>query len=462
MDQRTQHLLTAPALPLLVKLSVPSSLAFIVQSTVSLTEVWYVGQLGSTPLAAMALVFPMLMLMQMLSAGALGNAVSSAIARALGAGDKARAEQLMWHGLVLAVAGPAALLVAFLISGRFFLSLLGGSGPILELALTYSGVLFGGSVSIWIMGVASAIFRGLGDMKYPARMMIIGSVIQVPLSGALILGYFGAPQLGLLGAAISVIATCALMAVVIINTLIRAPLQANLRLDQCQFSRQHFYDIGRVALPASLSPLSTVTTILVLTGLVGQFGEQALAGYGIGSRIEFLMSSLIFGIGAAMTSLVGMSIGARDADRAEKIGWTGAGMSFVLGGVIGCLLAVFPHVWIPIFTDDPMVYETAKGFIQIVGPCLALHGVGWALYFASQGAGAMRGPVTALIARPVVAIGVAFFLLGTLNWGMTGIFIGAVSGMLVYTVIITASIQRGAWRRQIPAQKTQAQSPSPS
>jgi Na+-driven multidrug efflux pump len=291
----------------------------------------------------------------------------------------------------------------------------------------------------------------LGDMKYPARMMIIGSVMQVPLSGALILGYFGAPQLGLLGAAISVIATCALMAIVIINRLTRAPLQANLRLDQCRFSREHFYDIGRVALPASLSPLSTVTTILVLTGLVGQFGEQALAGYGIGSRIEFLMSSLIFGIGAAMTSLVGMSIGARDADRAEKIGWTGAGMSFVLGGVIGCLLAVFPHIWIPIFTDDPMVYITAKGFIQVVGPCLALHGVGWALYFASQGAGAMRGPVTALIARPVVAIGVAFFLLDTLNWGMTGVFIGAVSGMLVYTAVITASIKGGAWRRQIPS-----------
>ena len=73
MDQRTQYLLTAPALPLLTQLSVPSSVAFIVQSTVSLTEVWYVGQLGSTPLAAMALVFPMLMLMQMLSVGALGT-----------------------------------------------------------------------------------------------------------------------------------------------------------------------------------------------------------------------------------------------------------------------------------------------------------------------------------------------------------------------------------------------------
>ena len=113
MDQRTEHLLTAPALPLLVSLSIPSSIAFIVQSTVSLTEVWYVGQLGSTPLAAMALVFPMLMLMQMLSVGALGNAVSSAIARALGAGDRDRAEQngklmfiyqaysafKLWHGI---------------------------------------------------------------------------------------------------------------------------------------------------------------------------------------------------------------------------------------------------------------------------------------------------------------------------------------------------------------------------
>lgn len=451
MDQRTQYLLTAPALPLLTTLSIPSSVAFIVQSTVSLTEVWYVGQLGSTPLAAMALVFPMLMLMQMLSTGALGNAVSSAIARALGAGDKDRAEQLMWHGLALAVLGPIVLLIAFLISGKFFLSLLGGTGEILDLAFAYSAMLFAGSVTIWLMGVASSIFRGLGDMKYPARMMIVGSLLQVPLSGALVLGYFGAPKLGLFGAAVSVTVTCGLIAAVMLLRLVKAKLPANLRLSSLKFRKYHFQDIGRVALPASLSPITTVTTILVLTGLVGQFGEEALAGYGIGSRIEFLMSSLIFGIGATMTSLVGMSIGARDADRAEEIGWTGAGMSFVLGGGIGTLLAVFPHLWIPIFTDDAMVYETAKGFIQIVGPCLAIHGVGWAIYFASQGAGAMRGPLVALIARPVVAIGTAFFLLGPMDLGMTGIFIGAVGGMFAYTAIVTASMKGGAWRRQIPA-----------
>ena len=316
----------------------------------------------------------------------------------------------MWHGLALAVLGPIVLLIAFLISGKFFLSLLGGTGEILDLAFAYSAMLFGGSVTIWLMGVASSIFRGLGDMKYPARMMIVGSLLQVPLSGALVLGYFGAPKLGLFGAAVSVTVTwphsrCDPLASRESN------LPANLRLSSLKF-QVSLPGHRTCRTPASLSPITTVTTILVLTGLVGQFGEEALAGYGIGSRIEFLMSSLIFGIGATMTSLVGMSIGARDADRAEEIGWTGAGMSFVLGGGIGTLLAVFPHLWIPIFTDDAMVYETAKGFIQIVGPCLAIHGVGWAIYFASQGAGAMRGPLVALIARPVVAIGTAFFLLG--------------------------------------------------
>ena len=202
-------------------------MAFIVQSTVSLTEVWYVGQLGSTPLAAMALVFPMLMLMQMLSVGALGNAVSSAIARALGAGDQARAEELMWHGLILAVLGPIVLLIAFLISGRFFLSLLGGTGEILELAFAYSAMLFGGGVTIWIMGVASSIFRGSGRHALPrpdddCRLTNSSSAV-----GRLSAGIFWCSEARLICAAVSVIATSAVMAVIILLRLASAKLPAN-------------------------------------------------------------------------------------------------------------------------------------------------------------------------------------------------------------------------------------------
>lgn len=451
MDQRTQHILTAPPLPLLLRFSAPNSFAFLVQSTVSLTEVWFIGQLGKESLAAIALVFPLLMFMQMISTGAFGGAVTSAIARALGAGDTDRAERLIWQALTMAFSGALVLLLIFLAIGEPFLRSLGGTGDILEMAYAYSLMLFVGGAGIWFVGVVGAIFRGMGDMRYPATMMVIGSLIQVPVSGALVLGYFGAPQLGLLGAAVSVVVTSSLMSFVMLSRLIWGKTPIKLRLSQFDLRQRDTVDIGRVALPACLSPVSTVTTILVLTAIVGRFGPEALAGYGIGSRIEFLMSALIFGIGAAMTSIVGMSVGAGKFERAEQIGWVGAGISALLGGVIGIGLAVFPEAWIPLFSDDPVVFNTAKSFMQIVGPCLALHGVGWSLYFASQGAGAMRAPVMALVTRPTVAILSTIALIKYADLGLYGVYIGSVAGMAAYSLILVYALKAGAWRRRVMA-----------
>ena len=120
MDDHTSKLLHGPPLPLLLKMAAPNSLAFVVQAGVSIAEVWFVGRLGSASLAAIALVFPMLMLMQTLSGGAMGGAVASAVARAMGAGDFARGERLIWHALILALAGSALLLGLFVIAGETF------------------------------------------------------------------------------------------------------------------------------------------------------------------------------------------------------------------------------------------------------------------------------------------------------------------------------------------------------
>ena len=164
----------------------------------------------------------------------------------------------------------------------------------------------------------------MGDMRFPAMMMVTNAIIQVPVSICLVVGAFGLPQLGVPGAAVSAVLVSALISFIMLlrlgfgNTLIKLRLHTHL------FSPDLFADIMRVAAPASLSPLLTVSTIISLTAIVGSFGESALAGYGIGSRIEFLMIPLIFGLGAAMTSLVGMSIGAGDQARAERIGWIGS------------------------------------------------------------------------------------------------------------------------------------------
>ena len=446
MDQRTQQLLTAPAMPLLLSMSAPNSVAFLIQASVSMAEVWFIGRLGSASLAAIALVFPLLMLFQTLSGGAMGGAVASAIARALGAGDLQRAETLIWHALALAAMGAVALLVVFLLAGSEFLRFLGGSGLVLEQALSYSYVLFFGGIFVWLVGVVSAVFRGMGNMRFPAAMMILSAFVQVPLSGLLITGAFGAPKLGVMGAAVSAVISSILLAAVMLIRLAGDSGQIRLTKPAAVFRRHHFADILQVALPASLSPLLTVATIIILTAIVGRFGEQALAGYGIGSRIEFLLIPLVFGIGASMTSLVGVGIGAGDIKRAEHIGTVGGLGAAGLAGGIGLILAVQPELWIPYFSQDPVVQDAATRYIQIVGPWFAFYGLGLVLYFGSQGAGAMGWPVVALSLRAVICVGGAVLLTESFDTGIDGVFYAVALSMVAYGVIMFCAIKLGAWR----------------
>jgi O-antigen/teichoic acid export membrane protein len=291
MDDRSKQMLTGPPIPLLVKMSAPNSLAFLIQASVSMAEIWFIGRLGSLSLAAIALVFPLLMLTQTLSGGAMGGAVASAIARALGAGDLARAENLIWHAIALAGAGSLLLLALFLLVGDRFLGFMGGTGEILEQAIGYSLILFTGGICLWLVGVVSAVFRGMGNMRFPAAMMALSAILQIPLSGAMILGAFGLPGLGISGAAISAIVSALLLSAVMLLHLASGSGAIRLRLSALRFRKELFDDILGVALPGSISPVLTVLTIVLLTAFVGRFGEEALAGYGIGSRIEFLMIS---------------------------------------------------------------------------------------------------------------------------------------------------------------------------
>jgi len=448
MDDRTRHLLTAAPIPLLARMSAPNSMAFFIAAGVSMTEVWFVGQLGSSSLAAIALVFPLLMLTQTLSGGAMGGAVASAVARALGAGDRQRAEQLIWHALALAVLGALLLLILFLLVGVPFLRFLGGSGDILKQAENYCLVLFSGGVFLWFMGVVSAVYRGMGDMKFPALVMAASALVQVPLSGALVLGAFGAPQLGIVGAAVSAVVTTCLLSGVMRGRLVVGHTVIKIRRARFGFEARHFQEILKVALPASLSPVLTVTSIICLTAIVGRFGEQALAGYGIGSRIEFLLIPLVFGIGASMTSLVGMSIGAGDIERGEQISWLGGMGSALLAGAIGIGLALFPDLWIPVFTEDPVVQAAARQYIQIVGPCFAFQGLGLSLYFACQGAGAMLWPVVSLVLRVLVAVGGALVLVNLTDWGLASVFYSAGLGMALYGIIMASALKWGALRQR--------------
>ena len=447
MDNRTQEFLTQPVMPLLIRMSAPNTIAFFIQSIVVLTEVWFISKLGINSLAAVALSFPLLMITQTMSGGALGGAITSAVARSMGANDIERAEKLIWHSIIISLGGAVTFLLFFLLFGKQLLFILGGRGDILQQSYMYCSVLFFGGLILWLSGSLSAVLRGMGNMRFPATLMVCASFLQVFLSGGFILGWFGFPQIGVPGAAVATLISAGLMVTIITLKLISKSVPVKLRINRFILSKSLFDNIFEVALPASVSPLLTVGTILVLTGLVGTFGAEALAGYGIGSRVEFLMIPLIFGIGTAMTSIVGANIGAQNIERAEKVGIYGGSTAGIVSIFIGLTLAIFPDVWIQFFTDDLKAYEVTKQYIQIVGPFYIFQGVGLSLYFASQGANAMKWPTIATIARFLIAsIGgaVSIYWFG---FGIESIFFSSSLAMMIFGAMIFISIKRGAWRK---------------
>jgi Na+-driven multidrug efflux pump len=219
-----------------------------------------------------------------------------------------------------------------------------------------------------------------------------------------------------------------------------------LNFSRLSFKKDLFKDIFNVALPASLSPFFTVGTILALTGLVGQFGESALAGYGIGSRVEFLMIPLVFGIGTAMTTMVGTNMGAKNIERSEHIGFLGGMFAGALSGFIGLILALTPDLWINLFASDEATYLVTKQYIQIVGVCYLFQGLGLSIYFASQGASAMKWPIVATVVRFIVAALGGWMTINYFSLGLNGIFYSAAAGMTLFGLIILISLKLGAWR----------------
>ncbi|HEX7384994.1 MAG TPA: MATE family efflux transporter, partial [Burkholderiaceae bacterium] len=197
MSAPTSPLLAAPIAPTLARLAAPGIVLALFQTAVSVADTYYVGRLGTESLAGLALVFPMVMLLQMTSAGAMGGGVSSAVARALGAGHRDSARTLVVHGLAIGIGGGLAFTLLLLVFGRDLYRLLGGRGESLEQALAYSDLLFSGAVLVWLANTLASVLRGSGNTLTPALAFAGAALVQIPLSGALTLGWGPFPRLGI-------------------------------------------------------------------------------------------------------------------------------------------------------------------------------------------------------------------------------------------------------------------------
>jgi Na+-driven multidrug efflux pump len=399
-------LLTSPILPTLLKLALPNVVAMFGTTLVAVAETSYIGRLGIEPLAAIAIVFPFVMLTQMMSAGAMGGGVSSAISRALGAGDRERAANLALHAAMIGVCGGVFFTVTMLLFGRPFFILLGGRGGVLEQALQYSQVLFSGAISIWLVNTLSSVLRGTGDMRLPSATLIGVAVVQIVAGGALGLGLAGLPQLGMRGIAAGQLIAFSLGAIFLAWILVSGRSRLALDFRAFRFQRPMFVDILKVGAISCVAPVQSVLSILIFTKILAGYGTATLAGYGMGSRLEFLLTPIAFAFGVASVPMVGMAIGAGLVARARKVAWTAGAAAGLTVGLIGMIVAVEPVLWVSLFTSDPGVTAAAYSYFAFAGPAFGFFGMGTCLYFASQGAAKVGGPVLAGTGRLLlVALG---------------------------------------------------------
>ena len=457
LSPQTRRMLEAPILPMLLGMAWPNILILAGQTSTGLIETWWLSRLGTDALAGMALAFPPVMLMQMMSGGALGGGISAAVARALGGGRRDEGDAFVLHAILASIGIALVFSGVMLTFGRPIYTALGGTGAALETALTYSGVVFAGNALLWLMNALASVIRGTGEMLVPALVTCIGAVLLIPLSPLLIFGLGPVPPLGVAGAGAAVVTYYAGSAAVLGWYVLSGRNLVRFRWTRLRWGL--FADILRVGAVAAVSSLMINVTLASATALVAYadgirgmaaYAIQSVAGFGIAARLEYLLVPLVFGIGGPLVALVGANIGAGDRDRALRIALIGGAVAFGLAEAIGLAAARWPMAWMHLFTWESFTVTAGLTYLQIVGPTFGFFGLGLSLYFASQGAGRLKWPLLAGALRMLIGLGGGWLLLRLT--GSVLLFFGALAlGLVAYGVTLGLAIRAGVWFRSTSA-----------
>ena len=443
---RTKLLLEGPILPILMRLSAPNVLNLLAIAGMITFDGLFLGRLGADALAGVSLAFPFVMLMQHTAASGMGGGVSSAIARALGGGKRHVADALVLHTFVLALGLAAAFSGVLLLAAPIVFRAMGGQGAVLSAAMDYANVAFCAAISICMLNLLGSAVRGAGNMALPAGV-IVGSVLgHVVVSPVLIFGWGLIPGVGPAGAGWGLMVSFAAGSLILFAYLRSPRSLVRLRFRGARLQWRLFADILKVGVPGLINVVITNLSVIVLTGIAGQLGKETALGYALGARLEYILIPLAFGFGTAIVAMVGTNWGGEQYQRAHRAAWTGAMTVAVTCASIGTFFALFPTLWLHLFTSDEATLRVGTSYLRIVGPIYGLYGLGMGLYFASQGLGNALWTVSANATRVILSSGCALIAIYWLNLGARGLFISIAVGFCAYATLTLFAV----WRVKAP------------
>jgi Na+-driven multidrug efflux pump len=430
----------------ILRLAVPNSTVMIVQILIGLLEIYFVSRTGVDALAGVSPVFPLVSLVVAIAQGALGGGIVTTVARVLGAGRIGDASE--YASVVLGVPLGLATTAVMVALGPTLYGHMGISGNALAIALSYSSIIFAGATAIWLFNLLMAVVRGTGNLQIPVIVVCGGGLMLIPLSPVLISGAFGYPGLGASGGAVAMLVYYAL------GTLAYAVylwgrfgvLKPSFRVPRLSLAPA--LAILRVGGMSAVVSASTNLTLAIVTAYVAMGSVEALAGYGAGSRLEFLLVPLAYGIGGPVGIVISANLGAGQIERAVKASWIGVLMAGTLTELIGLAAAAFPQQWIGLFSQDPSVLQVGAEYLHRVGPFFGFFGIGYALYCVGQATRRMEASVLAALLRAAIAVLgglVVVWLKADVTWNFIAVALGMVAfGLFALPPLINRSGARNS------------------
>ena len=419
----------------LVDMALPMLLGITTLMGQSFIDAWFLGRVGDRALAAFSFGFPILMIVTSVAIG-LGAGTSSVVARAIGAEDHSRAKRLVTDSLILSFLITASVCVIGILTIEPLFRLLGAPDDMIPMIRSFMIILYSGVPFVVVGMVGMSSMRATGDTRLPSKLMIAGAILNVVLDPILIFGFGPVPAMGLNGAA-----TAALLAR---GTIFIGTLYLLLhKLDMVTFKKPEFpelrkswLDILHVGLPAAGTNAVVPVGLAVITAMIARYGPEAVAGFGVASRIESLVLVLYYALSAVIGPFVGQNLSAGKEDRIQLSLRLCARFCISSGLVVAVMLALLSGFLPTLFSDSEAVVSVTRLFLLIAPISYGAYGIVMVVNAAFNGLGNPMPGVVISVTR-IVILYVPLAVLGMRLYGITGIFAAyavanIVSGIIGY------------------------------
>ncbi|HEY9228219.1 MAG TPA: MATE family efflux transporter [Gemmatimonadaceae bacterium] len=429
-------------------LAIPMVLEMIMESVFAVCDVFFVSKLGANAVATVGLTESWLTLIYALAMG-LAISASAIVARRIGEKDREGAAQAAGQAILLSVGVSAALGLAGILLAPKLLGVMGASPDVIASGANYTRVMLGGSMTIVMLFMINAIFRGAGDAAIAMRVLWLANAINILLGPCLIFGLGPFPELGVTGAAVATTIGRGIGALFALSRLLKPGSridihQRHLRLDLGLIKR-----IVQMGWSATLQMLIGMCSWIALIRVLSTFGSNVLAGYTIGIRVIIFALLPAFGVANAAATMVGQALGAKKPERAEEAVKIAGTYSTIVLTAVGAVLAIFAPFITGLFTHDPLITPTATNVLRIVACGFPFYAWGMVVSQSFNGAGDTRTPTLLnLFVFWLWEIPLAYVLAKVVGVGPAGIFVAIAIAFSTYAVAGTAVFRRGTWKER--------------